>query len=41
MLGYGDEIIGLTDENLNDIIYHYLYPKVLNELKDKLNGKKN
>ena len=31
---YGPEIIGLTDENLNELIWEYIYPRLINSLRE-------
>lgn len=33
---YGSEILGLTDENLGDLIWTILYPAILNILRDNV-----
>lgn len=30
---YGKEVFGLTDDNLNELIWSYIYPRLLTELK--------
>lgn len=35
---YGDEILGLNDENLNEIIWEYLYPYLLNFINGIIDG---
>lgn len=36
---YGEEIFGLTEENLSELIWQYIYPALVLKLKDILNGK--
>ena len=31
---YGPDIIGLTDENLNELAWEYIYPMLINRLKE-------
>ena len=31
---YGEQILGLTDENLNELIWEYMYPDLLTKLKN-------
>lgn len=31
---YGPQVIGLTDENLDDLIWGYIYPRLINELRE-------
>lgn len=33
---YGKEILGLTDEHINELIWLYLYPKLISELNDRI-----
>lgn len=33
---YGEEIIGLTDENFNEFCWEYVYPELLQKLRDSL-----
>lgn len=33
---YGESILGLTDENLNEILWEYVYPELRNKLVDYL-----
>lgn len=33
---YGDDIIGLTEENLNELMHEYIFPEMLNILKEWL-----
>jgi hypothetical protein len=35
---YGDEIMGLTDENKGEVIWSYIYPEIRNILINKING---
>lgn len=32
---YGKEILGLTDENLNEVIHSYIYPKIMAHLRNE------
>ena len=32
---YGEDIFGLTSENINELIWEYLYPRLITELKQK------
>lgn len=31
---YGEQILGLTEDNLNELIWEYIYPDLLTKLKD-------
>lgn len=33
---YGEQILGLTDDNLNELIWEYIYPDLLTKLKNLL-----
>lgn len=31
---YGEEIFGLTDENINELIWEYIYPALMNKVRN-------
>lgn len=33
---YGEQILGLTDDNLNELVWEYIYPELMNNLKTLL-----
>lgn len=33
-VGYGEDILGLTDENIDEFIWEYIYPMLLKKLND-------
>lgn len=33
-IGYGDDIFGLTDENINELIWEYIYPMLIKKLEE-------
>lgn len=33
---YGEQILGLTDDNLNELIWEYIYPEIMSNLKNLL-----
>lgn len=35
---YGREILGLTDENLSELIWHFIYPDILEKAKSEIYG---
>ena len=35
---YGREILGLTRENLNELIHSYIYPELLSKAKETIYG---
>jgi hypothetical protein len=37
---YGRQILGLTDENITELIWQYIYPDLLNKTKNVLYGRK-
>lgn len=37
---YGRQILGLTNENITELIWEYIYPELMNEAKSRIYGKR-